>query len=464
MAGRFSEKCKVIVTEDSMSASLFIEPPEDGIAYSVEELTSFVKNKGVYGGIIFSALEEMTQNNIYYKEYEIAKGTLPTEGEDGYFELFFENDEERKPTIRSDGSVDYQSMSEIQCVSAGEKLIQYHPAIPGKNGVDVRGRALRTKPTKEFPLLKGSGFSYNDDKCIYTAANDGKVEYDGKTLKITDVYEHRGDLDLVIGKIDFRGDVVVKGNVSAGTYIRATKSITIEGSVEAATLISGGDIILKKGMQGGQKARISCGGDLYANFIEFTAIEAKGKIEANIIMNCQINAGSDVTVSGKRGAIVGGNTYAIGHISTTLLGNVAGHKTVASVGIKKELLDRKKVLTTKTNSLKRSLHNIDEEIIKVSDPRLCKDTKEVIEAKLSQLKRRQAKDEKLIKHIDAELEKIEQIIEIGSRAKITVSGVVYPGSQIVVDDMSMAIESEYKASEFEKDVTEDKIVVKPCAK
>ena len=117
MAGRFSEKCKVTVSENSMSATLFIEPPENGIAYSVDELTTFIKNKGIYGGVIYSELERMSQNNIYYKDHEIAKGTYPVEGSDGYYELFFDNEKDRKPTIRSDGSVDYQSMSEIRCVN-----------------------------------------------------------------------------------------------------------------------------------------------------------------------------------------------------------------------------------------------------------------------------------------------------------------------------------------------------------
>lgn len=459
MAGRFSEKCKVIVADDSMSATLFLEPPEDGIAYSVDELTSFIKNKGVYGGIIYSALEEMTQNNIYYKDYVIAKGTLPEEGSDGYYELFFDFNVKKKPAIRSDGSVDYQSMNEIQCVSVGEKIVKYHPSITGKSGIDVRGRSLRTKPSKEQPVLKGTGFTYDSDRNEYIAATEGRIEFDGKTLKISNVYEHKGDLDLVVGKIDFRGDVVIKGSVLAGTYIRASKGIIVEGSVESATLIAGGDIVLKKGMQGGQKAKISCGGDVYANFIEFTRVEAKGKVEANIIMNCQIEAGTDVIVSGKRGAIVGGSTHAVGVINTTLLGNVAGHRTVASVGIKRDLLDRRKILSTKSESLKESIKKTKQEITRVSDGRFSTDTKQVREAKLSQLNRRLSKDEKTVAHISGELDRIEQVIAIGSRAQIAVAGTVYTGSHIMVDDIVMTIESEQKAVEFLKDRTTEEIIV-----
>lgn len=462
MAGRFSEKCKVTVSADSMKAMLFIEPPEDGIAYSVEELTDFVKAKGVYGGIIFSELENMTQNNIYYADHVFAKGQLPEEGSDGYYEIFFDDEKKKKPAIRSDGSVDYQSMSEIKCVSVGDRLAIYHKAQLGKNGYDVRGRALRTKPAKELPVLKGKGFDYNDETGEYTSALEGRVEYDGKTLKIVDVYEHKGDVDLVVGKIDFKGDVVIKGNVLAGTFIRATKSITIEGSVEAATLISGGDIILKKGMQGGKKARISCGGDLYANFIEFTQADVKGKIEANIIMNSQITAGGDVVISGRRGAVVGGSTYAVGAINTTLLGNAAGHKTIAQVGATKELKDRQKLLLTKISRLKKSIETTKQQVVRVSDPRLNKEPDDVRKAKTAQLNRRILKDEQLVTKIEAELERMGYTIAVSKRSQISVEGTAHIGSTIIVDDLTMDINSEIKNTIFHKDSNGDAIEMLPA--
>lgn len=457
MAGRFSEKCKVTVADDSMSATLFIEPPEDGIAYSVEELSSFLKTKGVYGGVMYSALEQMTQNNIYYDDYVVAKGSLPVEGSEGYYELFFEYNVKKKPAIRSDGSVDYQSMNEIQCVEIGEKVAKYHPAIPGKNGTDVRGRALKPRPAKDLPALKGTGFKFNEDTGEYIASNEGKIEFDGKTLKIANVYEYKGDVDLVIGKIDFRGDVIIKGNVLSGVMIRASKSITIEGSVEAATLIAGGDIILKKGMQGGQKAKISCGGDVYANFIEFTTVEAKGKVEANIIMNCQISAGNDVIVSGKRGAIVGGSTYAVGHITTSNLGNEAGLRTVAQVGVSKELQDRDRALKTKISGIKASIERTKKELETVSNPHLSQDKEDVRKAKESQLKRRLSKDERLSGHIEDELAKIEYTMAIGKRARISVLGTAHIGTQIIVDEMTMSIESDRKGVDFFRDKNEERI-------
>lgn len=447
---RFSDKCKVTISEDNMTAKLMIDVPSDGIAYSVEELSSFLKLKGVYGGIMFSSLEDMTQNNIYLKDVEVAKGTLPVEGSSGYFEYYF-SDEKKKPLIRSDGSVDYQSMSMIDNVCEGEKLAVYHKAVPGTHGMDVRGRQLRCQPCKDMPPLKGTGFSYNEDTGVYTAAHDGRIDFKNGVLNIMDVYDHKGDVDYLVGKIDFRGDVIIHGNVLSGTYIRASKSITVEGSVEAATLIAEGDIILKKGIAGDKKARIISGGSVFANFIEFAQVEAKENIEANIIMNSKLSAGKSIVISGKRGAIVGGSSYAVGEINSTLLGNVAGHKTMVVVGETQELLDRGHFLSLKLESAKDSLRKTSDEIRKVTDVRLLNERKEVKQAKLSQLNRRKLRDERMIEHIKDELDSINVTIALARAGKVSVSSTVYAGATVVIDSIQYEVNSDMAGTVFAHD-------------
>lgn len=456
---QISDKCKVTIADDSMSATLYLIPPESDIAYSVDDLSAFLKAKGVYAGVLYSALEYMTQANIYNEDYKIAQGNLPTEGKDGYFEFFFDVRKNKTPNIRSDGSVDYQSMSEIRNVCVGDKLAKYHKSVQGIHGFDVRGRALRAKPCKELPALKGKGFSYNDDSGEYVSESDGRIEFDGKTLKISDVYEHRGDLDLVMGKIDFRGDVIIKGNVLAGTYIRATKTIVVEGNVEAATLISGTDMVIKKGIQGGKKAHISCGGDLYADFIEFSNVEVKGKIEANVIMNCTSNVGGDINISGKKGAIVGGNTQALGIISSSILGNEAEHKTVVGVGVPADVKEREKVLVAKMMGLKKGIDSTKREIIKVRQFPVPNETEEVRKAKISQLNRRLVRDERLVTRIEEELFEIGRKTRVSKYSKIEVSGTAYPGTQITVDGYNLLIEKEYKNARFVKDEINERIEV-----
>ncbi|MBQ7582751.1 MAG: DUF342 domain-containing protein, partial [Lachnospiraceae bacterium] len=340
-----------------MKATLHITQPPQGESYSVQDVVDFLRHNGVNFGIIHSAIEDVIKANAYPRDVIVAEGKAAVNGVNGYYEFFFEQDNKKNkhPLIRSDGSVDYQSMSVIHNVREGDKLAVYHPAVEGSHGMDVAGRELRAHPAKDLPELHGNGFDRSYDGLTYTANTEGKVEYDNYKLFVRDVYEFKGDLDQIVGRIDFRGDVIVHGNVCAGTMIRASKSITVEGSVEAATLIADGDIVLKKGMQGGKKARIVCGGSVYANFIEFTEVEAKENVEANIILNSRIKAGRDIVVSGKRGAIVGGSLYCVGMVNTTILGNNVGVRTRASVGSSEEMDRRNHLLRVKCDSTKESL-------------------------------------------------------------------------------------------------------------
>lgn len=459
---KFNSDCRVRIAEDSMSATLYLTPASPGISYTVDDLTDFLHHNGVNGCVNFSVLDNIVKFGLYYREIEVAKGIEPVHGQNGWYEFLFVQEEIKHPLIRSDGSVDYQSMSVIHNIRKGDTLAIYHPAVQGVHGMDVRGRAFRAKPGKELPQIKGIGFDRSFDGNTYIAASEGKIEYSNYRLYIRDVYEYVGDLDLVVGRIDFRGDVIIHGNVCAGTQVRASKSITVDGNVEAATLIAEGDIILKKGMQGGKRAKIICGGTVYANFVEFTSVEAKGNVEANIIMNSQISAGNSIIISGKRGAVVGGSSYAVGMIRATFLGNTAGLKTVAAVGISKELERRNHLLSVKASSARESIERTLAEIQRYRDKRIMTESREVREAKLSQLNRRKLRDERLLEHIERELAEIEGKIKTARAARISAIGTAYHSVIIMIDDKEKQLQQDVKNAEFYRKSLMDEISIRPA--
>ncbi|MCR4685681.1 MAG: FapA family protein [Lachnospiraceae bacterium] len=456
--------CRVTISADQMSATLHLTPPPQGEPYTVEDLADHLRHNGVNYGIIFSALEDTIKANAYPRDVVVAQGKEAVHGVNGYYEFFFEQDNQKnkRPLIRSDGSVDYQSMNVIHNVRAGDKLAVYHPAIEGSHGMDVGGRELRAHPAKDLPELHGNGFDRSYDGLTYTANIEGKVEYDNYKLFVKDVYEFKGDLDQIVGKIDFRGDVIVHGNVCTGTMIRASKSITVEGSVEAATLIADGDIVLKKGMQGGKKAKIVSGGSIYANFIEFTDVEAKENVEANIILNCRVNAGKDIVVSGKRGAIVGGSVYCVGTVSTTLLGNNVGIRTRAAVGAGEDIDKRNHLLRVKCDSTKESLAKTMIEIQTFKTNVSATESKEVREAKMKQLERRKVRDERLLEHVEKELAKIKEMMDIAKEAKVTVSSTAYSNCLIRIDDQELELKSNENNVEFFREPMTEGISRRPA--
>ncbi len=448
------------ISDDSMSAKIFVTQPKEGETITVDDVTHFLRANGVIAGLIYSEIEKLVNNKTYLKDVEVATGRKLVETQVGYYEFLFSMGEIKHPTIRSDGSVDYQSMSVIQSVSPGDILAVYHPAVPGSSGLDVKNREIRCKAPKDLPPLKGSGFEVSFDGNTYKATMEGRVEYDNFKLHVRDLYELRKDLDLVTGRIDFRGDVVVHGNVRTGTYIRATKSVTVDGSVEAATIIAEGDIILKKGMQGNGKAKLVSGGNIYANFIEFTEVKAKGTIEANIILNSTLSAGQSIKLNGKRGAIIGGINYSVGRINAAQAGNNAEVKTVIASGISDDYDKRYHMLSDKAESARTSIKKTNAEIEMIRDSRITNEPKEVKDAKISQLTRRVKRDERLLEHVEKELKEIEETINVGMEAEIDIEDTVFPGVTVRIDNKELKIPNTMQHVKFFRPEGSSEIEVK----
>ena len=434
-----TDKWRCNISDDSMTATVFVTEPGEGEVITHEDVVLYLRANGVLSGVVHSEIEKLINEKIYYKDVPVARGKPLVETVSGYYEFFFNTGEIKHPTIRSDGSVDYQSMSVIQSVSPGDILAIYHPSVPGSSGIDVKNREIRCKPAKELPQIKGSGFETSFDGNTYKSTMEGRVEYDNFKLHIRDLYELRKDLDLVIGRIDFRGDVIVHGNVSAGTFIRATKSVTVEGSVESATIIAEGDIVLKKGIQGAGKAKLISGSDIYANFIEFTEVKAKGNVEANIILNSTVSAGKSVIVRGQRGAIIGGVNYSVGEMSASHAGNKAEVRTTVASGISDDYDKRHHLLSVKAESARESIKKTAGEIEQIRDVRITNDPKEVKDAKISQLTRRLRRDERLLEHVEKELKEIEDTINVGSEASISIDDTVNPGVVVRIDNKELII-------------------------
>lgn len=456
-----SSSTYVKIAPDNMSAYLFLGAPSPGEFYSSDQVIEYLKRNGVTTGVIYSNIEAMTKKGVYLREVKIAEGTEIKNGVNGYYEFKFNSEDiARRPVIRSDGSVDYQSMSLIQNITIGDVLAVYHPAVQGEQGTDIKGKVTRPKPAKELPALRGKGFARSEDGMIYTATVEGKVEYKDYYLEVKDVYEVHGDVDLITGKIDFRGDVIISGNVESGVEVRATKSITIGGHVEAVKLTANGDIVIRKGMQGGQKAKITAGGNVYADFIEYTTVEAGENVQANVIMNCDVKAGGYINVAGKRGNIVGGKAYAVAGITSAEVGNDIGLKTTVAAGISESMKNREHMLSVKISMAQTSIDKAKEEQKLLEQEKRDIMNEGSILAKISQTKKRIAREYKMIERAKEELDRIGQTMEKARHATVKVNQKAFAGTQVIIDDQNKVLESDYSYTEFYRDPRQPGVMIR----
>lgn len=238
---KLAEGTYLRIDEDEMAAWLYLSPPAEGQTYTKRDLENYLELNGVIKGYHSSNLSAMVKKKVYDREILVAKGAEKKPGTDGYFEYLFAPEEHVGPKVKEDGSVDYSSMSALQNVHKGDKVAIYHYAEQGVDGYTVVGGEMKADPVRDLPPMRGKGITRENG--VYYAQSDGKIEVKDGKIDIQNVHEIMGDVDAIIGKIEFFGDIIINGNVEGGIIIRAGRNIEVHGTTGAASLFAGGDEI-----------------------------------------------------------------------------------------------------------------------------------------------------------------------------------------------------------------------------
>lgn len=441
---------KVRISYDEMEAYLLLPTPVLEDNYVLSDILDVLKDSGVKIGIDETRISTMIEDRYFDTECLVAKGIDVVDGVDAYFDFHFDTNLNKKPTRREDGSVDYWSIHVVELVEEGQPIATYHEPVMGSNGMNVKGKMLFAKKGRPLPPLTGKGFERSSDNVHYTSLMDGKIEMQNNRILISDVYEVHGDVGLATGNIDFRGDVVIHGNVPTGAAIKATGSVTIDGVVEGASIEANKDIIIRGGMLGTGKGMIKAKGNIHAKFFEYATIKAEGGVYTDSVMNCEVTVNEKLYLAGKHASVVGGVVNAAAGVEAYNLGNDYGVKTEVYVGVNLEL---KKEINYHENCIKESQDMLDkinaglkqfDEAIRsgaIADP---KDPR-----KAALLRTKIVKQADIASHTQ-ELNKLNKIVENAKDASINVLHNVHSGVIVGINDSILNITDEYQCLSFQE--------------
>lgn len=428
-----------------------------GNPFTMEEILALLQENEITHGIKKETLIELAEGKHYYEEVLIAQGTVAENGKDGFFEYHFNTQPETRPIILPDGSVDYNVLGKIELVKCDDLLVTYHPAIPAVVGRDIHGNVIDAYEGRNLPPLKCMRCGMNE-RNEYHASVEGNVTLEGNKLTVTPIFYRDGDLDAATGNVSFYGDVLVEGNVFAGVTVKATGSITINGHVETANLIAGKDVILKNGMQGAGNGTIRAGQNVMARFLEQIQITAGNEVNTGALLNCKVESGKIVTVSGKRGTIIGGTVMAVEEISAASVGNRAGVNTRLVIGLEDDLkitvgdIDRR--MEENRISMEEAMSTLDRIAYQLQSQPL---TPEINEERTVQMRKKI--------HCQSQIKELAtkrlQAIEISERSvdgKIVVSGTSYPGCVVIINGAQEKLREEYKDVTYKKNREEIRIM------
>lgn len=348
-----TEDLWITISEDEMEAYVIYEKGRKTLRRN--DIINELKQEGIVAGIQEEAVDSILEGRAgTMKPVLIARGVAPQNGKDGWYEYLFQIRPERTPKLLPDGSVDYQNIEWFEVVEEEQKVAYYHEAEQGISGFTVTGRVLPAHRGKEQNMLRGHGFHLLADGKTYVSAMNGRIELRGNQLLITKLFIF-DEITMATGNVDVDGSVYIRGNVGSRTTIKATEDIVVDGFIESAYLECGGNIFLKKGMNASGDGSLTAARDIMGKFFEAVSIRAGGDIRANYCMNCECYAEGKITISGEKGALIGGEIYAAQGISVYHIGNRSGVPTSIKVGINEKTLRKRHQLESDISEINKEL-------------------------------------------------------------------------------------------------------------
>lgn len=429
----------IMVSPDKMKAYISFTPPENGRMLSLEEVFELLSKSGVIYGISRTNLETIIKYPVYNEMVCIAEGTPPVNGQNGRVEFHFDTKRDAKPTIMEDGRVDFRELNLIQSVTQGQTLCTLIPPLPGVAGKTVYGTDIRASDGKPAVLPKGRNVSVSEDGTALVAGISGQVSYmDGK-VNIFATYEVPADVDNSTGNINFVGNVIIRGNVLSGFSVEAGGNVEVWGVVEGAVIKAGGDIVLRRGMQGMGKGTLVSGGDIIARYIEHSNVEAKNNIKAEAIMHSNVKCGNKLELSGRKGLLVGGSCRVGKEIVAKVIGSHMATVTDLEVGVDPSLRERYKAVKEEISRIETDLKKAEQAITilkKLEMAGALTPDKQEIMAKSVRTK---VFFTSKVAELKEELAMLEAKLQQDAYGKIRCFNVIYPGTKVAIGSCLMYV-------------------------
>lgn len=338
------------MSDDKMVVTLTLTPPAGGRAKNVEVIRA-IQEMGIKHGILHQPLREALKAG-QCKDVIVVEGTWPTMGVPAMFESLLDEIEKELSEIDEDAVVQYSDLGHLLLVNPGDKLMRRTPPVPGIDGIDVMGQKVLTRPVANLSFNPDSTGAITDknDPELLIAEIAGQPKLITNGVKVNNIVEIE-NVDLSTGNVDFEGTIRINGDIKSGMRLRVSGDVFVNGMVEAAEVVAGGDVSIKGGIIGAtdtqpgaagtapaQGAKItSKSGSIQALFAQNVYIEAaKAILISGNASQCELIAGEEILVgknnSTKGGQIVGGRAQATNLIKAVSFGAPTGNTTRLQVG------------------------------------------------------------------------------------------------------------------------------------
>ncbi|HEY5799506.1 MAG TPA: FapA family protein [Burkholderiaceae bacterium] len=364
----------ISIAEDFMTATLTMLPAQGGTPVGVK-VEDAMREQGIMHGIDHEALDAALMAG-YCDSVIIARGTPPKEGIPAQFETMLRDREKVLQEHDDNAVIKFRDLGHLMLVEPGARLMHRTPPVQGHSGIDVLGDVVFPRPLPEMEFgdaFTGAVCDPADPNMLLAGIAGQPVVLENGVI-VNPVIEV-ANVDLTTGNIAFDGTIHVSGDIKAGMIVKVAGDVIVEGTLEAAEVVAGGNVAVAGGIIGrtdarpgatllpADTARINCKGSVKALFIENAHVEAGDSILIErSVRQCELIALNDIIVGdgeSKNSTIVGGLTQAKHLVRVSVLGSSAGVKTRVQVGLDPfvtgNIAEAQQTLASKNSELERVL-------------------------------------------------------------------------------------------------------------
>ena len=440
-----------------------------GVGLTAEGLVQILAGQGVNFGIqverIVAGLAKAHAINKAVEDIVVAQGQAPVHGENGRLELLCGGHACEEPPDEM-ARLDYRNRGLFAVAEKGQDIARLLPPTKGVPGRDVTGAVVTARDGAVLRLALGKNVEALENGALFRAKIPGVVLSGKGSLDVSELLNITGDVDYGTGNVELPlGSVRVGGTVRTGFTVQAPGQILVEGMVESARIVAGGDVIVRGGifMSGDEAAYVEAGGNVSAAFTHNAHIQAGGDVTVALSMvGSKSNKGSRVTsggflrVSDPKGRIMGGTVVSAKGIEAFDVGSERGmvttlalsHETPEIAALIKELRELK-VLK------ERSMFVLGEGDGVMALSKLRAERRDEAEELLN----RRDSIESRIKQIQRSLaEMAQEYLERVASARIIIRGTAYQGVAIKMGGRSLHVERPMEHCVFSWDVQNKEII------
>ncbi len=454
---------QVQVSPDEMKSFINMTKPEKyGRVLEFDEIVSILKSKNVHFGIKNDVIKDALENELFNMPILAAEGTPSIDGSDAEIQYHFKTGNDSVQfSMEENGNIDFHKLDIIQSVVVGQILATKTLPTRGTSGKTVTGRITVAKDGRDVAMLPGKNAHLSPDGLQIIADINGQVIFKNGRVHVEPVLEIPGDVDLSSGDINFPGNVIIRGNINDTFKVYAGGNIEVNGNIGKAEVVAEGNLIVRQGIQGKDEAKIICGGNLFALFVERSILNIEGDIIIKeVLLHSQVNCKSNIyCTGGKRSQIAGGTVRALYQINAKNLGAEAYTETILEAGIDPEAEEKLIDLNKRKDEVSKELKTMGKELTNLSMLLATGPLPPEKEERFNDLTVEKLKLKDEMEELENEHDKTQAYLDsLGKDAKISASKITYPGVKIKIKNLILSVKSEYKFVTFHRDSGNIKVV------